>query len=392
MGKRVILDGNQAAAQGAILARPDIVAVYPITPQTPLAQFFAQAVADGAIGAAPIEPESEHSVMSILTGASTAGARTFSATSSQGLFNMYEPFTRASTLRLPIVIDIVNRDVCSPQNIWGGQQDSMITRDAGWMQIYCEDNQEILDATVMAFKIAEHPDVLLPINVCFDGFYLSHLTDVLELPEQEKVDSFLPQYKPTHTYLDPDRPMAVDPLTPWPLFQYYRELHMSAMDSARRVIKETCDEWAKLFGRDYGGLVDTYRLDDADYVLCTSGAMTGAARVAVDDARARGIKAGILKMRAMRPFPYDEVRKHLRGRKAYGACDRNVNYGWHMGSFALEINAAMKGETPIPSIAFVGGLGGADLPPFLFDQAIEAIVETGKTGKSPSRAMWLIVK
>lgn len=390
MGRRVVLDGNQAAAQGAVLARPDVVAAYPITPQTPLAQFFAKAVADGQLGAAPIEPESEHSVMSILTGASLSGARTFSATSSQGLFHMYEPYTRASTMRLPIVLAIVNREVSSPQTIWGGQQDSMIVRDAGWIQIYAEDNQEILDATVMAFKIAEHPDVLLPINICFDGFFLSHLKEGLYLPEQEKVDAFLPKYKPTHCILDPEKPMAVDPLSPSAFLQYYREQHMAAMDNARQVIRDTCAEWAMIFGRDYGGLIETYRMEDAEYVLVSSGSMTGSARVAVDLARDQGLAAGLLKMRAMRPFPYEEVRLWLRGKKAYGVVDRNVNYGWHMGNFAMEINTAMKEEDYVPSISFIGGLGGADLPPSVFTKAIGAVVAMAKSGKSAPEAMWLI--
>jgi pyruvate ferredoxin oxidoreductase alpha subunit/phenylglyoxylate dehydrogenase alpha subunit len=392
MGKQIILDGNQAAAQGAILARPDVVAAYPITPQTPLAHFFAKAVADGDLKSAPVEPESEHSVMSILTGASLAGARTFSATSAQGLFHMYEPYTRAPTLRLPIVMNIVNREVCSPQTIWGGQQDAMITRDAGWLQIYCEDNQEILDNTVMAFKIAEHPDVLLPINVCFDGFYLSHLTEGLQRPDQDLVDRFLPRYQPTHCILDPEKPMAVDPLTPSEYLMYYRELHLTAMDNARRVIREVTAEWARTFGRDYQGLVEGYRLEDSEYVLVTSGSMTGAARVAVDEVRDQGRRVGLMKLRAMRPFPYEEIRKFLKGKKAYGVADRNVNFGWHIGNVALEVNAAMKEEQFVPSIAFVGGLGGADLPVGLFNQAIEALLEVGRQGRSADKVMWLINK
>lgn len=392
MAEKIILDGNQAAAQGAILARPDVVAAYPITPQTPLAHFFAKAVADGQLKSAPVEPESEHSVMSILTGASMAGARTFSATSAQGLFHMYEPYTRAPTLRLPIVMNIVNREVCSPQTIWGGQQDSMITRDAGWLQMYCEDNQEILDLTIMAFKIAEHPEVLLPINVCFEGFYLSHLTEGLEKPDQEQIDAFLPKYKPEHCILDPNKPMAIDPLSPSDYLMYYRELHMAAMDKAREVIVEVTREWAKLFGRDYQGLVESYRMEDSEYVLVTSGSMTGAARVAVDEARDDGHRVGLLKLRSMRPFPNQELRRLLAGKKAYGVADRNVNFGWHMGNVAMEVNAAMKETDHVPSISFIGGLGGADLPVHLFGQAIRALIAVGQAGKSADKAMWLINK
>ena len=204
-----VLNGNMAAALGAALAKPDVIAAYPITPQTPVVEYLTQFAADKKIDAAMSEVESELSAMSVVTGASLAGSRTFTATASQGLSLMYEPYFRASTLRLPIVMAIVNREMISPQSVWGGQQDSMSVRDAGWLQIYAEDNQEILDLVVQAFKIAEDKRVLLPINICYDGFYLSHMTERVMVPEQEKVDAFLGTYHPEHIILDPERPMAV---------------------------------------------------------------------------------------------------------------------------------------------------------------------------------------
>lgn len=385
-----VLDGNHAAAIGAILAKPDVVAAYPITPQTPLVQHFSQYVADGVMDSTIVEPESEHSAMSVLTGASLAGARTFTATSSQGLALMYEPYFRASTMRLPIVMNIVNREMISPQSVWGGPQDSLTVRDAGWIQIYVEDNQEILDMTIQAFKIAENNDVLLPINICYDGFYLSHMTEGVEVPFQEEVNGFLPPYNPTHVKLDPETPMAVDPLTPGDYLQYYRELHMQAMDNAKRVIKEVNDEFAAKFGRDYFGLVEPYRMEDAEYVLVTLGSLTGAARIAVDLAREKGIKCGLVKIRSLRPFPEDEVKELLKGRKAIGVIDRNVSFGWHTGIVYQEVRSAVSSLEPMPMVPFVGGLGGEDLTTELMVEALEQVISAGENRKLENEAYWLI--
>lgn len=385
-----VLDGNHAAAIGAILSKPDVVAAYPITPQTPLVQHFSQYVADGVMDSTIVEPESEHSAMSVLTGASLAGARTFTATSSQGLALMYEPYFRASTMRLPIVMNIVNREMISPQSVWGGPQDSLTVRDAGWIQIYVEDNQEILDMTIQAFKIAENKDVLLPINICYDGFYLSHMTEGVEVPMQEEVNAFLPPYKPTHVKLDPETPMAVDPLTPGNYLQYYRELHMQAMDNAKRVIKEVNDEFAEKFGRDYFGLVEPYRMEDAEYVLVTLGSLTGSARIAVDMAREKGVKCGLIKIRSLRPFPVDEVKEFLKNAKAIGVVDRNVSFGWHTGIVYQEIKSAISSLDPIPTVPFVGGLGGEDLTTDLMVEALDCVIKAGDNKQIENKAHWLI--
>ncbi|WP_422484717.1 pyruvate ferredoxin oxidoreductase [Gudongella sp. DL1XJH-153] len=390
MSKRQVLNGNHAAAIGALLAKPDVVAAYPITPQTPLVEYFSQYVADGVMDSTIVEPESEHSAMSVLTGASLAGARTFTATSSQGLSLMFEPYFRASTMRLPIVMNIVNREMISPQTVWGGPQDSLTVRDAGWLQIYVEDNQEILDMNIQAFKIAEHDDVLLPINICYDGFYLSHMTEGVDVPDQEEVTNFMPPYNPTHVKLDPETPMAVDPLTPGDYLQYYRELHMEAMDNAKRVIKEVNDEFAEKFGRDYFGLVEPYRMEDAEYVLVTLGSLTGSARIAVDMARDNGVKVGLVKIRCLRPFPKDEVMELLSGKKAIGVVDRNVSFGWHTGIVYQEIKSAISTQTAVPTVPFIGGLGGEDLTTELMSEAIVKVVEAGEDGTIENKAHWLI--
>ncbi len=385
-----VLDGNHAAAIGALLSKPEVVAAYPITPQTPLVQHFSQYVADGVMDSTIVEPESEHSAMSVLTGASLAGARTFTATSSQGLALMYEPYFRASTMRLPIVMNIVNREMISPQSVWGGPQDSLTVRDAGWIQIYVEDNQEILDMTIQAFKIAENKDVLLPINICYDGFYLSHMTEGVEVPLQEEVNAFLPSYKPTHVKLDPETPMAVDPLTPGNYLQYYRELHMTAMDNAKRVIKEVNDEFAAKFGRDYFGLVEPYRMEDAEYVLVTLGSLTGSARIAVDLAREKGVKCGLIKIRSLRPFPVEEVKEFLKNVKAIGVIDRNVSFGWHTGIVYQEIKSAISSLEPIPTVPFIGGLGGEDLTTDLMVEALDNVIKAGESKQIENKAHWLI--
>lgn len=386
----MVVNGNHAAAIGAMLSRPDVLAAYPITPQTPIVEYLTQYVADGKLDAALSEVESEHSAMSVLTGASLAGARTFTATSSQGLALMFEPYFRVSTLRLPVVMGIANREMISPQSVWGGPQDSLTVRDAGWIQLYVEDNQEILDMMIQAYKIAEDPRVLLPVNVCYDGFYLSHMTEDVVVPDQAQVDGFLPPYRPTHVILDPERPMSVDPLTPGYLLQGYRQGHLQAMEDAKSVIEQVEREFADRFGRSYGGLVEEYRCDDAEIVMVSLGSCVGALKVAVDDARQAGVKVGVLKIRALRPFPKERIRQALAGRKAIGVVDRNVSFGWNTGIIHQEVSAAIKDLGGMPTVPFIGGLGGEDLTVELLRQAIDHTAEAARTGCAPDRAIWLI--
>jgi pyruvate ferredoxin oxidoreductase alpha subunit/phenylglyoxylate dehydrogenase alpha subunit len=310
-----VMNGNKAAATAAMLCRPDVVAAYPITPQTPVVEYLTQFHADGILDAEMSEVESELSAMSILTGASLAGARTFTATSSQGLALMYEPYFRASTLRLPIVMAIINREMISPQTLWGGPQDALTVRDAGWLQMYVEDNQEILDTIILAFRLAEDSGVLLPINICYDGFYLSHMAERVEVPERKLVDGFLPPYKPSHIRLDPKTPMAVDPLTNGPLLTEYRLRHTEGQYRAIKLIDDLDEEFGKVFGRRYGGLIEEYRNDDSEAAIVTMGSMTGVAREAIDLAREQGKKIGLLKLRMIRPFPERRIVAALKGKK-----------------------------------------------------------------------------
>lgn len=383
-----VVTGNEAAALAVKMCRPGVIAAYPITPQSSIVEYLGQYVADGELDAVMSEVESEHSAMSILQGASLAGSRTFTATSSQGLALMYEPYFRTSTLRLPVVMVIVNREMISPQTVWGGPQDSLTVRDAGWIQLYVEDNQEIFDTIVQAFTIAEHEDVLLPVNVCYDGFYLSHMTEPISVPEQAEIDAFLPPYNPSHILLDPRNVMSVDPLTPGHLLTDYRHRHVAAQRRALKVIAEANRRYAAVTGRDWGGLIEEYRMSDADVALVTMGSMTGAARAAVDGARESGLKVGLVKIRSLRPFPEAEVSSALSGLKAFAVVDRSVSFGWGTGITYQEVRSAMYGHT-VPSLNFVGGLGGEDLTVEMFRECIEKLMRVAAGAQAPATTEWL---
>lgn len=383
-----VLNGNRAAAIGAALCRPDIIAAYPITPQTPIVEYLADFVTEGSLDSSVSEVESELSAMSVVTGASLAGSRVFTASASQGLSLMYEPYFRASTLRLPVVMAVANREMISPQTLWGGPQDSLTVRDAGWLQVYVEDNQEILDTMIVAYRLAEDQNVLLPINVCFDGFYLSHMSERVEIPSQEDVDAFLPSYNPTHIILDPKRPMAVDPLTNGYLLTEYRMKHMMAQQNALELFEKLDKEYGEKFGRSYGGAIEEYRLEDAEYVIVTMGSMTGVAKECVDKAREAGKKIGLIKMRLVRPFPCDRIAAALAGKKGYGVVDRNVSFGWNTGIIYEEILASMnRAGQYVPSIPFIAGLGGEDITAEHIDLAIEKICNG--EGAEKHETVWL---
>jgi phenylglyoxylate dehydrogenase alpha subunit len=379
MAKSIVCDGNEAAAWGVALAKPDMVAVYPITPQSSLAEYISQFVADGIIKADLMDVEGEHSVLSVLQGACLAGARTFTASCGQGLAFMFEPYFRTPPLRLPIVMSIVTRDGITPQCVWGGQQDAMTVREAGWIHMFCEDGQEILDTVVMAYKIAEHRDVMVPVNVNHDGNYLSYGVEKVELPDQEEVNAFLGEKNTNwHVALDPERPMGVDPLTGGAggagpaLFVRYRKGLCKGMQNALRVITEVHEEWGRRFGRHYAPLVEEYRLEDAAYAVMTIGSMTGAAKDAVDAMRDAGERVGLIKIKTFRPFPLEALKKALAKVKAVGVVDRSVSFGWNSGPMYQETLSALYFlDERIPAVSFIGGLAGADITVEDFKRVIE---------------------
>ncbi len=390
MSRVEVMNGNRAAAYGALLSRPEVVAAYPITPQTPVVEYLTQFWVDGDLCCQMSEVESEHTAMSVLTGASLTGVRCYSATSSQGLSLMYEPYFRASTLRLPIVMNIVNREMISPQTVWGGPQDSMTLRDAGWLQVYVEDNQEILDMTIQAFKCAEHADVLLPINVCYDGFYLSHMAERVEIPDQKDVDNFLPSYKSRHIILDPEEPMAVDPLTNGYLLMEYRKKHMAAQQAFKDVLDSVDQEYAAFTGRSWGGQIEEYRMEDAEYVVLTLGSVTGAVKAMVDAKRDSGIKIGLIKVRSLRPFPFERLTAAMKKVKGFGVIDRNVSFGWNTGILFQEVKSALYAAgIDLPCISYIGGLGGEDFTLDLVDRALDGIIENTGKGVKVHDSEWL---
>ena len=274
------MTSNKAVAEAVRLAKPQVIPVYPITPQTTISEYLAQYVADEKIDAKYVKVESEHSAISAAVGASGAGVRVFTATSSQGLMLMHEILYAAAGMRTPFVLADANRAISAPLNIWNDQQDSIAQKDAGWLQIYVEDAQEALDTTLMAYKVSENPDILLPSMVCLDGFILTHTVEPVEIPDQEIVDEFLPPYVPEHAYLDPKDPMSIgnfaDP-------EYYMEARHDmdvAMNNALDVIQKTCDEFAEKFGRKYG-LVEGYKTDDAEIIYVAMGSLCSSIRVIV---------------------------------------------------------------------------------------------------------------
>jgi pyruvate ferredoxin oxidoreductase alpha subunit/phenylglyoxylate dehydrogenase alpha subunit len=396
MPKTIVCDGNEAAAWGVARARPDMVAVYPITPQSSLAENISQFVADGIIEADLMDVEGEHSVLSVLQGACLAGARTFTATCGQGLAFMFEPYYRTPPLRLPIVMSLVTRDGITPQSVWGGQQDAMTVREVGWIQMYCETNQEILDTVIMAYKIAENRDVMLPVNVCHDGNYLSYGVEKVEIPDAPDVDAFLGEKNTNwHVALDPERPMAVDPLTGGAtgigpsLFARYRKGHCQSMQNALKVIVDTHEEWAQKFGRQYAPLIEEYRLDDADYAVVTIGGMSGAGKDAVDAAREDGEKVGLIKVKTFRPYPQQAILNAVSKIKAVGVVDRAVSFGWNSGPVFQELTAMLyRLPQRIPAVSFIGGLAGADITIDHFRRVI-ATTARALDGDVPEEPIWL---
>ena len=394
--RHVVCDGNEAAAWAVVLARVDMVAVYPITPQSSLVECLAKFVADGTLQAELVDVEGEHSALSVLQGACLAGARTYTASCGPGLAFMFEPYVRTPGLRLPIVMGIVTRDLLTPQSVWGGHQDAMSVREAGWIQVYCESVQEVLDTTIMAYKIAEHREVMLPVNVCHDGNYLSFGAARAELPDQAEVDAFLGEKNVNwHAALDPQRPMAVDPLTGGAggtgpsTFVRYRKGECSAMQNALSVITDVHEEWGRRFGRTHAPLVESYRMDGAEYAIITIGSMTGAAKDAVDAARQRGENAGLVKVKTYRPFPVRAVVDALAGVKALGVVDRSVSFGWDCGPLFQDVIGALHyAPRRIPAMSFIGGLAGADITIGHFDHVIRRIAELAQ-GAEPGVTVWM---
>ncbi len=374
--------GNHAVSWGVMLARAEVIPAYPITPQTTIVEELSVLCADGRLKAKFIPVESEHSAMACCVGASAAGVRTFTATSGQGLALMHEMLHWASGARLPIVMANVNRALGSPWNIWGEQTDSLSQRDTGWLQLYCESNQEVLDTTIQAFKIAE--EIHLPVMLNLDAFFLSHTAEPVEIPEQKRVDDFLPRYQPEFR-LDPKKPYSFGCLTPPEYFMEFRYKIQQSMLQGKEVSRRVDEEFGQSFGRKYG-LIEAYRCDGADLILVTSGAIASTARVVVDALRQKGRKVGMVKVRLFRPFPQEELYAVLRDVEKVAVVDRNVSFGVG-GIFAHELNAAFCNEKTRPPIfSYIAGLGGRDVTPQVLN---DVVYQTYKRSQPEKHSVWV---
>lgn len=382
MSKRIGMEVAVAAAEAAALCRFDVAAVYPITPQSHVAEHLSNIVADGRIEAEFITVESEHSAMSSAMGASATGARVVTATSSQGLMYMHEVLPIASAMRLPIVMAIANRAVSGPLNILNDHSDIMPQRDSGWISLFAENGQEVVDMMIQAFKIAEHRDVLLPVNVNIDGFQLTHMVEPLLMPDQDEVDKFLPAYKPYAT-LHPDKPVSMGTFAMNDIYTEVMKAKDTAIVNSKKVIMQVWKEWEKRFGRTYKP-IEGYRAKGAEILMLTMGSMGETAEVAIDELRNKGISVGLLKMKLWRPFPFDELKKAVKGAKTLIVTDRAVSFGGPGGPVAGEVRSALYDEPTRPVIINeLIGLGGRDMT---VENFIEIVKKAAKGGKKRKNA------
>lgn len=382
-GTKRVITGNHAVSYGAMLSRVQVISAYPITPQTQVVELLSEFCANGSLNAKFIKVESEHSAMAALIGASSAGARAFTATSSHGLALMHEMLHWAAGARLPIVMANINRAMGPPWSVWTDQNDSLSQRDTGWMQLYCESNQEVLDSVICAYKVAEK--VLLPAMLVLDAFVLSHTAEPVEIPHQALIDDYLPPYRPLYK-LDVNDPRAFGGLAPPDLYMELRYQMQQAMEQAVSEWECADKEFYELFGRRYG-LVEPYRLDDAELIVVTSATVTSTARVVIDELRAQGQKVGLLKIRLFRPFPAEGVRRALAGARKVAVIDRNISFGAG-GIFAQEIKAALHNHLRVPVFGFIAGLGGRDITP----ATIREIIHHAQTHSEPEDLVWVGVR
>jgi len=363
-----VMSANQAIAEAVKLANPNVIPVYPITPQTTISEYLAKFVADGDIKAEYIRVESEHSAISACLGASGTGVRVFTATSSQGLALMHEIIFAAAGLRAPIVMADANRALSAPLSIWNDQQDSISERDSGWMQIYAENGQEALDSILISYRVSEDKEVLLPSMVCIDGFILTHTVEPVDVPGKEDVDKFLPLYKPDHAYLDPKRPMSIGTFTDPNYYMEARHDMEVALEGAKKVITKANSEFAEIFGRKY----------DADIILVAMGSICSSIKDVVDELRDKGEKIGLVRVRVFRPFPTDEIYEAIKGASKIGVLDKNVSF-----SIGGVLHNEIKAKMDVDAYGFIVGLGGRDIKP----EHIKEIIE--KTKNPTTQSQWI---
>ena len=386
---RTVMTGNYASAYGAKLSRAEVIAAYPITPQTSIVEKLAEFVATGELKAKFIPVESEHSAMAACIAAQTAGARTYTATSSHGLTLMHEVLMWASGARLPIVMTNVSRAMAPPWSVWVDHMDSVAQRDTGWLQFFCASNQEVLDTIIMAYKVCESRGVMLPAMVIEDAFIQSHTSEPVDVPDQELVDSFLPTYAPEYK-IEVGRPMGFGSLVKPDQYMEFRYKAMLGIKEAHDRFLRVEQEFKHIFGREHGGLLEEYRCENAEVVLVAAGSVAATAKDVVDSMRDKGTRVGLARIRAFRPFPYDEF-KSL-GSKVDGVAvlDRSYTFG-ATGAMFTEVKAAMGSCQKRPAMKnYIAGLGGRDITPKVLEKVFEDILMHCKRGEE-SEVEWVDV-
>ncbi len=375
----MVMTGNYASAYGAKLARAEVIAAYPITPQTSIVEKLAEFVASGDLKAKFIPVESEHSAMAACIAAQTAGARTYTATSSQGLTLMHEVLMWASGARLPIVMTNVSRAMAPPWSVWVDHMDTVAQRDTGWLQFFCRSNQEVLDTVIMAYKICESRGVMLPAMIVEDAFILSHTSEPVDVPDQALVDSFLPAYSP-ELKIEVGKPLGFGSLVKPDQYMEFRYKAMLGMKEARERILRVEQEFKHIFGRDHGGLLELYKCVDADVVMVAAGSVAATAMDVVDTMRAKGVRVGLARLRAFRPFPHEELRSLAAKTDGIAVLDRSFTFG-AAGAMFTEVKASVYSCQKRPVVKnYIAGLGGRDITPKTLEKIFEDMLVVSKRG------------
>ena len=389
-GQIRVITGNAVGAYGAMVCRPEVVAAYPITPQSEIAEQLAQFKADGVLDAEYVEVEGENSAMNVVLAASVAGARVFTATSSYGLVFMYDALQETSGFRAPVVMVNANRETPGIHAVSSGQQDMISARDTGWIQIIVENDQEILDQIIMAYRLAEDNDILLPIMVNYDGFYLSYLAEAVEIPQIEDVDAFLAPLKkqPKRQTLVPGVSIGCGTHGMEMGYVEARYKHCQAMERVKNKVDEIDKAFGDYFGRSYGGQIEEYRTDDADIVIVTSGSAAGTAKTVVDAKRSEGIKVGLIKLRLFRPFPAERLINSLKGKKAIGVIDRSLAFGWKYGPICMELKVIAPSIGTMPILSYIDGLANLDITIPHIGRVIDE-VNAAAQGKPYQEVTWI---
>jgi pyruvate ferredoxin oxidoreductase alpha subunit len=389
-GQVMVITGNAVGAYGAMLCRPEVVAIYPITPQSEIAEQLATFCANGILDTEMVEVEGENSSMNVVCAASIAGARTFTASSSYGLVFMYDALQEASGYRAPVVMVNANRETPGIHAVSAGQQDLISARDTGWVHIIVENDQEILDQIIMAYRLAEDYDIQLPVMVHYDGFYLSYLAEAVEIPVIEDVDNFLEplKHQPERQKLVPGVSIGCGSHGMEMGYVEVRYKHCQALERVKNKVDEIDKEFGEYFGRSYGGQIEEYQTQDAEIVLVASGSAAGTVRTVIDAKRAEGVKVGMVKLRLFRPFPAERLIDALKGKKAVGVIDRSLCFGWKYGPICMELKALAVDIGSIPILSYIDGLANLDVTIPHVGRVIDE-VNAAAQGKPYQEVTWI---